>query len=48
MGLRRVEYFISGSSRLSGELGEYGSRGRAGFIAPRNPSRQPVWCQPEH
>ncbi len=36
MGPRRVGYFISGSSRLPGELGEC-SRGRAGFESPEKP-----------
>jgi hypothetical protein len=31
MGPRRVGYFISGSSRLSGALGEYALAGESGF-----------------
>jgi hypothetical protein len=42
IGPRRVGYFISGSSRLSGELGEYAVEGERVFKSPRNPSRQPI------
>jgi hypothetical protein len=43
MGPRRVGYFISGSSRRSGELGEYAVEGERVFESvPRNPSRQPI------
>jgi hypothetical protein len=34
MGPRKVGYFISGSSRLSGELGEYAVEGEQGFESP--------------
>ena len=35
MGPRRVGYFISGSSRLSGELGEYAFEGERVFESDR-------------
>ena len=38
MGPRRVGYFISGSSRLSGELGEYAVEGERVFESPEKPS----------
>src|ERR1700731_2707834 len=41
-GPRRVGYFISGSSRLSGELGEYAVEEERVFELPRSPSRQPL------
>ena len=34
---RRVGYFISGSSRLSGELGEYAVEGERVFESPEKP-----------
>jgi hypothetical protein len=37
MGPRRVEYFTSGSSRLSGELGEYAAEGERVFGSPEKP-----------
>jgi hypothetical protein len=37
MGPRRVGYFISGSSRLSGELGEYAVEGERFFESPEKP-----------
>lgn len=37
MGPRRVGYFISGSSRLSGELGEYAVEGERVFESPEKP-----------
>ena len=37
MGPRRVGYFISGSSRLSGELGEYAVERERGFESPEKP-----------
>ena len=37
MGPRRVGYFISGSSRLSGELGEYTVEGEWVFESPEKP-----------
>jgi hypothetical protein len=37
MGLRRVGYFISESSRLSGELGEYAVEGEQVFESPEKP-----------
>jgi hypothetical protein len=37
MGPRRVGYFISGSSRLSGELEEYAVEGEKGFESPEKP-----------
>jgi len=41
-------YFISGSSRLCGELGEYVVEESGVSNQPRNPSCQPVYCQPEN
>ena len=35
--LRRMGYFISGSSRLSGELGEYAVEGERVFESPEKP-----------
>ena len=37
MGPRRVRYFISGSSRLSAELGEYAVEGEQVFESPEKP-----------
>ena len=37
MGPRRLGYFISGSSRLSGELGEYAVEGERVFESPEKP-----------
>jgi hypothetical protein len=37
MGPRRVGYFISGSSRLSGELGDYAVEGERVFESPEKP-----------
>jgi hypothetical protein len=37
MGPRRVGCFISGSSRLSGELGEYAVEEEQGFESPEKP-----------
>ena len=37
MGPKRVGYFISGSSRLSGELGEYAVEGERVFESPEKP-----------
>jgi hypothetical protein len=37
MGPRRVGYFISGSSRLSGELEEYAVEGERVFESPEKP-----------
>ena len=37
MGPRRVGYFISGSSSLSGELGEYAVEGKRVFEPPEKP-----------
>ena len=37
MGPRRVGYFISGSSRLSDELGEYAVDGEQVFESPGKP-----------
>lgn len=37
MGPRRVGYFISGSSRLSGDLGEYAVEGERVFGSPEKP-----------
>jgi hypothetical protein len=37
MGLRRVGYFISESSRFSGELGEYAVEGEQVFESPEKP-----------
>jgi hypothetical protein len=37
IGPRRVGYFISGSSRLSGELGEYAVEGERVFESPEKP-----------
>jgi hypothetical protein len=37
MGPRRVGYFIFGSSRLSGELGEYAVDGEQVFESPEKP-----------
>ena len=34
---RRVGYFISGSSRLSGDLGEYAVEGERVFESPEKP-----------
>ena len=36
-GPRRLGYFISGSSRLSGELGEYAVEGERVFESPEKP-----------
>ena len=37
MGPRTVGYFISGRSRLYGELGEYAVEGERGFESPEKP-----------
>jgi hypothetical protein len=42
MGPRKVGYFISGSSRVSGEPGEYAVEEEQVFESPENASRQPI------
>ena len=44
MGPRRVGYFISGSSRLSGELGEYAVERERVFESPEKPFMTTVYC----
>jgi hypothetical protein len=47
MGPRKVD-ISTGSSRVSGELGEYAVEGEQVFESPENASRQPIQCRPEH